>query len=348
MMRKILCLAGWDVIKLRRRWVPWLFLGFIVLSSQLRLLTEYQMYSNVDAGRIEVQAGPGNEQGEHPTISISCLDIRDGAVESKLSGMQNEYRKKALQEIESLGEQCPGILGMYDLARNNFLINATPPGSLSFGIGIFGNLGYVFVMILAAMAMGVEYTWGTARQVIAKGCGRGRFLAAKTLALLAVVGIGHLVVILCMGMSSLIISYTMTDTGITTDTSQWFRAGADVIKSMYLMLPYIILGMFFAILTSSASSGVVISVVFFLGESFLGWIIGIYLGQDTARILISVNTPLWMASPGVPALDDPSAIYDYISNFLSTFLPLLAYIVVFGCASLWLFQRRDLRPSTGG
>lgn len=347
-MRKILCLAGWDVIKLRRRWMPWVFLAFIVLSSQLRLLTEYQVYSNVAPGRIEIQAGPVDEEGEHPTIDISCLDIRDGVVDSRLSGVQSEYRKEALQEIESLRERCPGILAMYDTARKNFLNNATLPGSLSFGIGIFGNLGYMFVMILASMATGVEYTWGTARQVIAKECGRWQFLAAKALALMGVVGIGHLVVILAMGISSLIISFTLGGTGVTTDATQWFRAGTDVIKSMYLMLPYIILGMFFAILTSSASSGIVISVVFYISESILRWIIGTYLGPDGVRILISANTQLWMASPDFPALDDPSAIYDYVSNFLSTFLPLLAYIVVFGCASLWLFNRRDLRPSTGG
>lgn len=348
MMRKILNLARWDVIKLRRRWMPWMFLAFIVLSSQLRLLTEYQMYSNIDTGRIEVQTGPGNEEGEHPTIGISCLDIRDGAVESRLAGMQSEYRQKALQEIESLSEQCPGMLVMYDTARKSFLNNATLPSSLSFGIGMFGNLGYVFVMILAAMAMGVEYTWGTARQVLAKGCGRGRFLVAKALALMGVVGIGHLVVILFMGISSLVISFTLGGTGITTDAAQWFGAGTDVIKSMYLMLPYIILGMFFAILTSSATSGIVISVVFYISESILRWVIGSYLGPDAVRILISANTQLWMASTGSPALDEPSAIYDYISNFLSAFLPLLAYIVVFGCASFWLFNRRDLRPSTGG
>ncbi len=348
MIRQILNLARWDVIKLRRRWMPWVFLAFIVLSSQLRLLTEYEMYSNVDPGRIEVQAGPGDEEGEHPTIGISCLDIQDGTVESRLSGIESEYRNKALQEIESLSERCPGTLAMYDTARKIFLNNAALPGSLSFGISMFGTMGYVFVMILAATAMGVEYTWGTARQVLVKGCGRGRFLVAKTLALVAVVGIGHLVVILSMGISSLIISFSMADIGITTDAIQWLRAGADAIKSMYMMLPYIILGMFFAILTSSASSGIVISVVFFIGESILRWIIGSYLGPDAARILISVNTPLWMASLEFPALDDPSAIYNYIRDFLSTFLPILAYIIVFGSTSLWLFHRRDLRPSTGG
>ena len=348
MIRQILNLARWDVIKLRRRWMPWVFLAFIVLSSQLRLLAEYQMFSNADPGRIEVQAGPGDEEGEYPTIGISCLDIQDGAVESRLAGIESEYRNKALQEIESLRERCPGTLAMYDTARKIFLNNAALPGSLSFSISMFGTMGYVFVMILAAMAMGVEYTWGTARQVLAKGCSRGRFLAAKTLALMAVVGIGHLVVILAMGISSLVISYTMADTGISTDAIQWFKAGADGFKSMYMMLPYIILGMFFAILTSSASSGIVISVVFFTGESILRWIIGSYLGPDAARILISVNTPLWMASLDFPALDDPSAIYNYIRDFLSTFLPILAYIIVFGSTSLWLFHRRDLRPSTGG
>lgn len=348
MMRQILCMARWEVIKLRRRWMPWVFLAFIALSSQLRLLTEYQMYSNADPGRIAVQAGPGNEEGEHPTISISCLDIRDGLVESRMSGIPTEYRQAAQQEVESLRDRCPALLGMYDFARNNFLSNATLPGSLSFGINMFGTLGYVFVMILAAMAMGVEYTWGTARQVLSRGCGRGRFLAAKVLALLAVVGIGHLVVILVTAISSLIISYTFAGTGITTDIIQWLRPGADVLKSMYMMLPYIILGTFFAILTSSASSGIVITVVFYISESILRWIIGSYLGPDAARILISVNTPLWMASLDFPALDSLSEIVNYTRDFLSTFLPILAYIFVFGGASVWLFKRRDLRPSTGG
>lgn len=305
------------------------------------------MYSNADPGRITVQAGPGNEEGEHPTIIISCLDIRDGMVESRLSGISTEYRQAAQQEVASLRDRCPELLGMYDIARKNFLNNATLPGSLSLSIDMFGTLGYVFVMLLAAMAMGVEYTWGTARQVLARGCGRGRFLAAKILALLAVVGIGHLVVILVTGISSLIISYTMADAGLTTGAIQWLRPGADVFKSMYMMLPYIILGTFFAILTSSASSGIVTSVVFYISESILRWIIGSYLGPDVARILISVNTPLWMASLDFPSLDSLSEIYNYIRDFLSAFLPILAYIVVFWGASFWLFKRRDLKPSTG-
>ena len=348
MIRKTMNLAYWEVIKLRRRWMPWVFLVFIVLSSQLRLFTEYQMYSNVEPGRIEVQAGPGNGEGEHSTIGISCLDIRNGLVESKLSGIQNEYRQAALQEVESLKLRCPGILSIYDSAQKNFLNNAMLPNSLSFGIGMFGTMGYVFVMILAAMAVGVEYTWGTARQVLAKGCGRGQFLTAKILALTAVVGIGHLVVILSMGISSLIISYTLAGTGISTDVMQWLMQGVDTIKSICMMLPYVVLGMFFAILTSSASSGIVISVVFYISESILRWIIGSYLGPDAARILISVNTPLWMASESLPELDNLSAIYNYLKNFLSTFLPILAYIVVFSGASVWLFKRRDLRPSPGG
>ena len=348
MIRQTLNLARWEMIKLRRRWMPWVFLMFIVLVSQLRLLSEYLMYNNIDIGRIEVQTAPPDEEGNNPTIGISCLDIRDGVVESKLSMMQSEYRQTASKEIESLRERCPGMLAMYDLVRNNFLDNAMLPNSLSFGLSIFGTLGYIFVMVLAAMAMGVEYTWGTARQVLAKGCGRGQFLAAKALSLMAVVGIGHLVVMLFMGIISLIISYTMTDTGVATNAVQWFRAGADVIKSMYAMLPFVIMGMFFAILTSSSSSGIVISVVFFLCEVILKGVLGTFLGPDAARILISVNIPLWMASLDFPALDDPSAIYAYMRNFLSTFLPILAYIVVFGSSSLWLFHRRDLRPSTGG
>ena len=349
MIMPVLNQVRWDMIKLRRRWMPWVFLGVVVLVSQLRLLSEYEIYNNIDIGRIEVQTAPPDEEGKTPTIGISCLDIRDGAVESKLSMVQSEYRQTASKEIESLRERCTATLAMYDLARNNFLGNAILPNSLAFyGLSVFGSLGYIFVMVLAAMAMGVEYTWGTARQVLAKGCGRGEFLLIKILSLMAVVGIGHMVVMLVTGISSLVISYTLLDTGIETDVIQWLRAGADVIKSMYAMLPYVVLGMFFALLTSSASSGIVISMVFFLCETILRGVLGAYVGPDATRILISVNIPLWMASLDFPTLDDPSAIYSYMRNFLSTFLPILAYIVVFGCASLWLFHRRDLRPSTGG
>ena len=136
-------------------------------------------------------------------------------------------------------------------------------------------------MILAAMAMGVEYAW-VQQGSAGKGVRPRRFLVVKTLSLMAVVGIGHLVVILAMGISSLIISYTLTDTGVATNAVQWFRTGADVIKSMYAMLPFVIMGMFFAILTSSPSSGIVISVLFFLCEVILKGVLGTFLGPDAA------------------------------------------------------------------
>lgn len=347
-MRQIMRLAKWDVIKLRRRRLPWVFLVLILMVALLQLWSTYEWYNGVDIGMTDVPSGPQSTEGEHPTISVSCLDIRDGLVESRLSGIQPEYRQAALREVESLRDRCPEVLVKYDLLRMNFYGAAILPGSLTFGVKVFSDLGYLFVMILAAMSMGVEYTWGTARQVIAKGCGRGRFLMAKALSLMAVTGIGHLVVLGVFGVISLAISFALTDAEIANDATRWLMAGVYVFKSMYLMLPYIALGMFFAILTSSASSGIVVSVVFYITEAMLSGILGMYLGPDWARFLISGNASLWMADSDLPALNNPTAIYDYIGNFLSTFMPILAYIVVFGCASLWLFQRRDLRPSTGG
>ena len=347
MIRQILNLARWDVIKLRRRWMPWVFLVFIVLNSQLWLWDTYGSYRNVDVGRIEIRTGSSDAVGGYPKIDISCLDVREGVVESRLLGIQGEYRQVALQEIDSLKEQCPDILENYDSSLKNFHDAAILPGSLSFGRVALGVLGILFVMVLAAMAMGVEYTWGTARQVLAKGCGRGKFLVAKILSLMAVIAIGYLVVMLGTGISSLVISYALTDTGISTDTVLWLKAGISFFKTMYAMLPYIMLGMFFAILTSSASSGTVISVVFFLIEVILRQVIGASLGPDAARILISVNVSMWLHNLDLPEFNDPSAVYNYLRFYMSAFLPILAYIVAFGGASLWLFQRRDMRPSKG-
>ncbi len=348
MMRQILNLARWDVIKLRRRWMPWVFLAFIVLNSQLWLWDTYGSYRNVDVGRIEIRAGSPDAEGGYPKIDISCLDVREGVVESRLSSVQGEYRQVALQEIESLKERCPDILKNYDSTLQIFHDDAILPGSLSFGRVTLAVLGNVFVMVLAALAMGVEYTWGTAWQVLSKGCGRGTFLAAKILSLMTVVAAGYLVVMLGTGTSSLVISYAMTDTGISTDPVQWLKVGIYFLQTMYAMLPYVMLGMFFAILTTSASSGIVISVVFFLIEVILRQVIGANLGPDAARILISVNVSMWLGGPDLPEFNDPSAIYNYLMFYTSASLPILAYIVVFGGASLWLFHRRDMRPSKSG
>ena len=85
---KILNLARWDMIKLRRRWMPWVFLTFIVLNSQLWLWDTYGTYRNVDVGRVEIRMGPSNAEGGYPKLDISCLDVREGTVESMLSGVQ--------------------------------------------------------------------------------------------------------------------------------------------------------------------------------------------------------------------------------------------------------------------
>lgn len=345
MLKMILNLARWDMIKLRRRWMPWVFLTFIVLNSQLWLWDTYGRYRNVDVGRVEIRTGSSNAEDVYPKIDISCLDIREGTVQSRLSGVQGEYRKVASQEIESLKERCPQILENYDLALQFFHNDAILPGSLSFGRVTLTVLGCLFVMVLAAMTMGFEYTWGTARQMLAKGCGRSTFLVVKILSIMTVIAIGYLVVMLGTGASSLVISYALTDTEISSDPVQWLKVGIYFLQTMYAMLPYVMLGMFFAILTTSASSGIAISVVFFLVDVTLRQVIAGILGPDAARILISVSVSMWMGDADLPELNDPSSIYNYLMFYMSASLPILAYIVVFGGASLWLFHRRDMSPS---
>ena len=345
MIRKTLNLARWDVIKLRRRWMPWVFLAFIVLNSQLWLWDTYGSYRNVDIGHVKIRTGPQDAEGGYPNIDLTCLDVREGSVETKLSGVQGEYRQVALQEVESLKERCPDILENYDQALQTFHNDAILPGSLSFGRVTLAVLGCLFVMVLAAMATGNEYSWGTARQVLAMGCGRGTFIAAKILSLMALVAICYLVVMLGTGTSSLVISNALTDTGVSTDPVQWFMVGFYFIQTMYAMLPYVMLGMFFAILTTSASSGIVISIVYFLIEVISRQVLAGTLGPDAARMLLSVNVAMWLGNADLPEFNDPSAIYNYLRGYIASFFSILAYIVVFGAASLWLFHRRDVRPS---
>ncbi len=345
MIKQVLRLTSWDVSKLRRRWPPWILLVFIVLLSQLNLWESYFAYQHAETGRVRVSTGLKAADGKQPAISISCLDIRDGKVESKLMGLKGEFREVALQEVETLRERCPDILKKYEWEQTRFNEKAIIPNSLSSSLTIFAELRYVFIMILAALTTGEEYSWGTVRQVLARGCGRRRFLAIKVLSLMAVTAFGHMVILSVVGISSIVISISLTDTGIVTDAASWVKVAVSYCKSIYAMLPYVILGMFFSVVTSSASSGIVLAILFFIGELLLRWITFLNVGSDAARFFISASTTEWMKVLELPAFDNLSAVSAFLNFHLYSFLVILAYIIGFGGTASWLFHRRDMHSS---
>ncbi len=347
MIKHVLRVTRWELSKLRRRRMTWISLAFIVLVSQHALWDSYIQYRHAGIGRVDIPVGPEAADGNQPTISISCLDIRDGEVESRLTGLETEHRGPVLKEIETLKKRCPEILRKYELVRARFNENAIVPNCLSNSMVVFSWVGYVFVMILAALSMGEEYSWGTARQILARGCGRGRFLAIKFVSLTAATAFGHMVVLTVAGIGSIVLSITLTDTGIVTDAVPWFKVLISFCKSIYAMLPFIMLGIFFAVLFYSASSGVVFVILFFLVELFLRWIVFLNAGHDAAGFFLSASTTEWMKALEFPAFDSPSAVTAFLEFYLDPFLVILTYLVGFAGTTFWLFQRRDLQSSPG-
>src|SRR5690349_1255623 len=70
-----------------------------------------------------------------------------------------------------------------EATRSNMLDHLTLPGILPWVAQVLYIFGSVMLAILAASAIGSEYSWGTLRPLLATGMPRLRFLAAKVLAL---------------------------------------------------------------------------------------------------------------------------------------------------------------------
>ena len=50
MVVDVLRLTRWEWFKLRKRWMPWILLGIIVVIAQLALWSAYLTYRNTDIG----------------------------------------------------------------------------------------------------------------------------------------------------------------------------------------------------------------------------------------------------------------------------------------------------------
>ena len=210
-------------------------------------------------------------------------------------------------------------------------------------------------MILAASLTGTEYGWGTVRTVLTRGAGRWQLLASKLL-LVALLGVGALIVgALSMALSSFIASLTLEGGTWLAESAEWVEVARTFGKAIFGLLPYVALGLFFAVLTTSSGTaiglalgyavaeGIVISILanFDWFERFSGYI----LGQAVGGWLGTTGGELFVGG-GDDGFGD-AAVIGMQPEALQGFLVSLAYIVVLSGLAFWLFQRRDIAGAKG-
>ena len=348
MIAQVLRLTRWELFKVRKRWMPWILLVVTLVVVQATLWGFYAAYGNV-----------GNEYndgypGVRGIVTISCAEILDGTAAAKAETVIEEMREDARKRIEQRRERgrCPSIIEQIEDDRERHRGFFVLPGGLANSLGVAHYIGVFLVMVLGASSMGVEYGWGTLRTALARGTGRWQFLGAKALSLVLLSAAGLLVVSLTVTISSLITaSLTLGDGGGMVGSGQWSTAAVMFGKVVYGLVPFVILALFFTILTSSSSMGIAMSGGYYFAEFLLVRILGGLFDwfSNVTDYLLGANTTIWMTTTDVVTTAGSASLFDIADppGTLHAFLVLLIYVVVLGGVATWLFQRRDIAGERG-
>ena len=225
------------------------------------------------------------------------------------------------------------------------------PGSVSLGLRSMFGLAIVLIVTLSSSMMGTEYGWGTLRTALARGPGRWQLLVSK-FGISALVGLGGLIIAaVFIGISSLVTTGLAENSSELTSSGEWSEAILTILKAAYALIPYALLAIALTVFTSSATVGLAITMGYHIAEQIAVPILSIFVdGFDTVAgftLGISANAVLSQGGEqefvflvtGLPDGDLPGTA--------QAFLVLLGYIVLFGGAALWLFQRRDITGAKG-
>jgi ABC-2 type transport system permease protein len=212
-------------------------------------------------------------------------------------------------------------------------------------MSLLGSIGMILAVVLVANGMGSEYSWNTIRPYLLCSESRLKMFTAKLIAaaifIVAGMLIGVLVAVLLGALFTAIRGFSW-DLG-SGAASFIGRELLTFARSLYVMLPYILLAFLFTVLGRSTAAGI----GFGIGASVLESII-------TGLLLMAhgwlAKIPSYLLSPNVQAINALSSVRVTIGTTTNTHIPsaphafivLAVYCVAFIVISFTLFQKRDV------
>ena len=351
MIAHVLRLTIGEWLKIRRRWMPWILLGLIVLISQGILWGSYVAH-HVSDDPFGALIPPYEYNDTEGSIVVTCNDVVEGRAEEKfalISGkLVGEEREKAGAEAVEWRKTCEGYLTPEEARR---------PFTLPYSVGDWTDGALLFfvipILILVASVMGIEYGLGTLRTTLARGVGRWQMLSGKLIMLMgavaaAVIGIGVLV-----GIASLlagVIPPAEEGSLIANDGGAWLDAVTGTAKLVFALAPYVALGVFLTVLTQSTAQGIALSMGYYVVEGILPPVLGgvaDWLAKAMDVALLGENATEWMSTASATEAQQALGTVVGQPDTLRAFFVLLAYTAVLVAAALWLFQRRDVTGARG-
>jgi ABC-2 type transport system permease protein len=338
MIGEIAGLMGWECFKLRRRWMVWILLVFVLLFAQLAVWGSFFSYQSLrdSGGDIRVPTTIQDQDGPPPTLR--CDDLLSGDPARLPTDLSAEVTAGLTAQCRQQAATLPARL---ERTHATF----TLPGSIPNALETVQTLGLILIAILTASAIGIDYGAGTLRSVLTQGTGRWPYLVAKLLTLALLAAAGLVIAVASVAASSTIagnLAGAVPATGASPATT-WSEAGVELWKAWVSFLPYIVLTAFVTVVARSSAAGMAIGLGYYFAEqlvialltNFFDWF------QNIADYLLVRNISAWMGGGGFPSAAPPP-------DQTHAILVLAAYTLVLGGFAFWLFERRDVQGATGG
>jgi ABC-type transport system involved in multi-copper enzyme maturation permease subunit len=132
----------------------------------------------------------------------------------------------------------------------------TFPGIFGAVLGQFNSIGGLLAIILAAGALGSDYSWGTLRILLTRAPDRGAFLLAKTLAIFLALAAGLLIALLLGAALGAIFTAVLGDAGGGMRGRDLLALPLGIVRALYVVLPYVMATLACAALGRSVLAGV--------------------------------------------------------------------------------------------
>jgi ABC-type transport system involved in multi-copper enzyme maturation permease subunit len=146
---------------------------------------------------------------------------------------------------------------------------ATFPGLFGVVFSHLNGLGGIFAIVLAAAAMGSEYSWGTLRTQLARQPDRARLLIAKLLTIMAMVAVAGLLALALGGLLGGLLAGLLGDAG-GVSPADLASLPLALLRALYVLLPYVLLTLCLTVLGRSLITGLVGGLLYMVFEVGLG------------------------------------------------------------------------------
>jgi ABC-type transport system involved in multi-copper enzyme maturation permease subunit len=223
------------------------------------------------------------------------------------------------------------------------------PGLFGSIFSYINSLGGAFAVILAAGALGSEYSWGTLRTQLARQPGRMRYLIAKLLTLLALLIVAMFLALLIGSVAGVGLSALIGSPAIP--------GGADLellplagLRALYVLLPYVLLTLCFTVLGRSLLVGVAGGLLYLVFEAGFGtlatlrmlggiweWLYSLTI-QQNINTLVMLNDHAFGLRPELLAPIELSQL----PSPLQASLAIALYSAGFLATVLYLVRRHDI------